>query len=29
VWPLAEGRQAFQAKRHGGLPGKIVLRVTG
>jgi NADPH:quinone reductase-like Zn-dependent oxidoreductase len=28
VWPLAEGRQAFQAKRHGGLPGKAVLRVA-
>jgi NADPH:quinone reductase-like Zn-dependent oxidoreductase len=28
VWPLAEGRQAFQAKQHGGLPGKAVLRVA-
>ena len=28
VWPLAEGRQAFQAKQHGGLPGKVVLRVA-
>jgi NADPH:quinone reductase-like Zn-dependent oxidoreductase len=28
VWPLTEGRQAFQAKRHGGLPGKAVLRVA-
>jgi NADPH:quinone reductase-like Zn-dependent oxidoreductase len=26
--PLAEGRQAFQAKQHGGLPGKVVLRVA-
>ena len=26
-WPLAEGRQAFQAKRRGGLPGKAVLQV--
>jgi NADPH:quinone reductase-like Zn-dependent oxidoreductase len=28
VWPLAEGRQAFQAKQRGGLPGKAVLRVA-
>jgi len=28
VWPLAEGRQAFQAKQHGGLPGKVVLQVA-
>jgi NADPH:quinone reductase-like Zn-dependent oxidoreductase len=28
VLPLAEGRQAFQAKQHGGLPGKVVLRVA-
>jgi NADPH:quinone reductase-like Zn-dependent oxidoreductase len=28
VLPLAEGRQAFQVKRHGGLPGKVVLRVA-
>jgi NADPH:quinone reductase-like Zn-dependent oxidoreductase len=28
VWPLAEGRQAFQAKQRGGLPGKVVLRVS-
>ena len=28
VWPLAEGRQAFQVKQHGGLPGKAVLRVA-
>jgi NADPH:quinone reductase-like Zn-dependent oxidoreductase len=27
-WPLAEGRQAFQAKQRGGLPGKAVLQVT-
>jgi NADPH:quinone reductase-like Zn-dependent oxidoreductase len=26
-WPLAEGRQAFQAKQRGGLPGKAVLQV--
>lgn len=29
VWPLAKGRQAFQAKQRGGLPGKAVLQVTG
>jgi NADPH:quinone reductase-like Zn-dependent oxidoreductase len=28
VLPLAEGRQAFEAKQHGGLPGKVVLRVA-
>jgi NADPH:quinone reductase-like Zn-dependent oxidoreductase len=28
VWPLAEGGQAFQAKQHGGLPGKAVLQVA-
>jgi NADPH:quinone reductase-like Zn-dependent oxidoreductase len=28
AWPLAEGRQAFQAKQHHGLPGKVVLRVA-
>jgi NADPH:quinone reductase-like Zn-dependent oxidoreductase len=28
VLPLAEGRQAFQAKRRGGPPGKLVLRVA-
>jgi NADPH:quinone reductase-like Zn-dependent oxidoreductase len=28
VLPLAEGRQAFQAKQHGGVPGKAVLRVA-
>lgn len=28
VLPLAEGRQAFQDKRHGGVPGKVVLRVA-
>jgi NADPH:quinone reductase-like Zn-dependent oxidoreductase len=28
VWPLAQGRQAFQAKQHGGLPGKVALRVA-
>jgi NADPH:quinone reductase-like Zn-dependent oxidoreductase len=27
-WPLTEGRQAFQAKQHGGLPGKAVLAVA-
>jgi NADPH:quinone reductase-like Zn-dependent oxidoreductase len=26
-WPLAKGAEAFQAKQHGGLPGKVVLRV--
>jgi NADPH:quinone reductase-like Zn-dependent oxidoreductase len=28
VLPLAEGRQAFQVKQHGGLPGKVVLHVA-
>ena len=28
VWPLTQGRQAFQAKQHSGLPGKAVLRVA-
>jgi NADPH:quinone reductase-like Zn-dependent oxidoreductase len=28
VLPLAEGRQAFEAKQHGGVPGKVVLRVA-
>jgi NADPH:quinone reductase-like Zn-dependent oxidoreductase len=28
VWPLAEGRQAFEAKQRGGLPGKVALQVT-
>jgi NADPH:quinone reductase-like Zn-dependent oxidoreductase len=27
--PLAKGREAFQAKRHGGVPGKSVLQVAG
>jgi NADPH:quinone reductase-like Zn-dependent oxidoreductase len=29
VLALADGRQAFQAKHHGGVPGKVVLQVTG
>jgi NADPH:quinone reductase-like Zn-dependent oxidoreductase len=28
VWPLAEGRQAFEAKQRSGLPGKVTLQVT-
>jgi NADPH:quinone reductase-like Zn-dependent oxidoreductase len=27
VWPLAEGRQAFEAKQRSGLPGKVTLQV--
>jgi NADPH:quinone reductase-like Zn-dependent oxidoreductase len=26
--PLAEGREAFQAKQRGGVPGKVVLQVA-
>lgn len=29
VFPLAQGREAFQAKRNPGVPGKIVLDVAG
>jgi NADPH:quinone reductase-like Zn-dependent oxidoreductase len=28
VWPLAQGRQAFEAKQRGGIPGKAVLHVV-
>ena len=28
VFPLERGQQAFEAKRRGGVPGKVVLRVA-
>ncbi|HEY6748568.1 MAG TPA: NADP-dependent oxidoreductase [Mycobacteriales bacterium] len=29
VFPLAQGRQAFEAKLRGGIPGKVVMSVEG